>query len=288
MIPCLKEMGKDFCKFMVLLLVFFLGFLTTFSLIGRDTFKLSNMAIILTRIFFGSSYIGFDIMDDISPIFGPPLMIILVIFSNILLLSSLTGVLSNSFSRVINHAREEYLFVYAVYVLESSTSNRLIQFYPPFNFIAFLVFEPWSMVFARSPAIQKAKITALKVTHLPIVGCIWMYEQFRRKQFEDALAGFSGPDEPSQRNGRPTMPQLRPSSAYHRPTMPLPTATKAWKKPDRADEDVDGDTSMAAQISELNAKIDNITTALLAMQENQSAASKAAATDKDPEEPTEL
>lgn len=277
MIPCLKEMGKDFCKFMVLLLIFFLGFLTTFSLIGRDNFELGNMSIILTRIFFGSSYIGFDYMDQIDPIFGPPLMIILVIFSNILLLSSLTGILSNSFSRVISHAREEYLFVYAVYVLEASTSNRLIQLYPPFNFIAFLVFQPWSMVSRHSPAIIKAKIASLKVTHLPIVGCIWIYEQFRRKQFEDALAGFSGPDEPAQRNGRPTMPQLRASSAYHRPTMPLATASKAWKNVDRADEDVDEDTSVAAQISELNSKIDNITNALLAMQENQSAASKAAA-----------
>lgn len=281
-------MGKDFCKFMVLLLIFFLGFLTTFSLIGRDTFKLSKMSIILTRIFFGSSYIGFDIMDDIDPIFGPPLMIILVIFSNILLLSSLTGILSNSFSRVINHAREEYLFVYAVYVLEASTSNRLIHFYPPFNFIAFCVFEPWAMAFPHSLVIRKARIAALRITHLPIVGCIWIYEHLRREQFQDAMAGFSGPDEPSQRNGRPTMPQLRASSAYHRPTMPLPSTTKAWKKADRADEDVDEDTSMAAQIQELNSKIDNITTALLAMQENQSAASKAAAAETVPEEAPEL
>ena len=288
LIPCLKEMGKDFCKFMVLLLIFFLGFLTTFSLIGRDNFKLSSMSIILTRIFFGSSYIGFDVMDDIDPIFGPPLMIILVIFSNILLLSSLTGILSNSFSRVINHAREEYLFVYAVYVLEASTSNQLIHFYPPFNFVAFLVFSPWTLAFPRSPSIRKARIAALKITHLPIVGCIWVYELFRRGQFEDVMAGFSGPDEPSQRHGRPTMPQLRPSSAYHRPTMPLPTTTKAWKKPERLDEDVDGDTSVAAQIQELNSKIDNITTALLAMQENQSAASKAAAAETAPEEPPEL
>lgn len=73
MIPCLKEMGKGFCKFMVLLAVFFLGFLTTFSLIGRESFDLSFMSIILTRIFFGSSYIGFDVMRDIDPVFRLPL-----------------------------------------------------------------------------------------------------------------------------------------------------------------------------------------------------------------------
>lgn len=278
MIPCLKEMGKDFCKFMVILAVFFLGFLTTFSLIGRDTFKLSAMSIILTRIFFGSSYIGFDVMDEIDPVFGPPLMIILVIFSNILLLSSLTGVLSNSFSRVISRAREEYLYVYAVYVLEASASNRLIHFYAPFDFVAWIVFRPWSLIFPASPTIRKANILVLKISHLPIVLSIKAYELLRHKRFEDEFLDFKGPDESKNRNGRPAMPQARPSSAHHRPTMPLPDQAQTWGRGgDMSDEDIGDNKSMAAQIVELNSKIDNITTALLAMQENQSASTKAAA-----------
>lgn len=56
-------------------------------------------------------------------------MFIFVTLSSILLMGSLTGMLSNSFSRVILHAREEYLYVYSVYVLEASTSNRLTHFY---------------------------------------------------------------------------------------------------------------------------------------------------------------
>lgn len=127
LIPCLREMAKDFIKFMVLVVIIYLGFLTTFTLIGGD-YGLRRMAMILTKIFFGSSYVGFDIMHDIDPIFGPPLMIIFVTLSSILLMGSMTGMLSNSFSRVITHAKEEYLFVYSVYVLEASTSNRLTHF----------------------------------------------------------------------------------------------------------------------------------------------------------------
>lgn len=56
-------------------------------------------------------------------------MLIFIVLSSILLMGSLTGLLSNSFSRVIQHAREEYLYVYSVYVLEASTSNRLTHFY---------------------------------------------------------------------------------------------------------------------------------------------------------------
>lgn len=70
LIPCLKEMGKDFLKFMVLVVIVYVGFLTTFSLIGRDSYTFNHMAMIVTKIFFGSSYVGFDIMDKIDPIFG--------------------------------------------------------------------------------------------------------------------------------------------------------------------------------------------------------------------------
>lgn len=270
-------MGKDFCKFMVLLSIFFAGFLTTFSLIGRENFKLSSMSIILTRIFFGSSYIGFDVMDQIDPIFGPPLMIILVIFSNILLLSSLTSILADSFSRVIKHSKEEYLHVYAVYVLETCTSNRLIDFYPPFNFLAFIVFGPWSTIFPNSPTIRKARIATLRLTHLPIVGAIVAYETLRYRQFEDEFSGFKGPDEPKGRKGRPSMPQVRASSAHNRPTMLLPGQHRHSQGPDVGGGTNEADASLAAQVTELHQKIDNITTALLAMQENSSATSKAAA-----------
>ena len=70
LIPCLKEMGKDFLKFMVLVVILYLGFLTTFSLVGRSTFPFRHMAMIVTKIFFGNSSVGFEVMEDIDSIFG--------------------------------------------------------------------------------------------------------------------------------------------------------------------------------------------------------------------------
>lgn len=49
------------------------------------------MAMNLTKIFYGSSYVGFDIMSDIDPLLGPPLMFVFVTLSSILLMGSLTG-----------------------------------------------------------------------------------------------------------------------------------------------------------------------------------------------------
>jgi hypothetical protein len=59
LIPCLKEMAKDFIKFMVVVAILYLGFLTTFALLARGSFTLPEMSWILIKVFFGSSALGF-------------------------------------------------------------------------------------------------------------------------------------------------------------------------------------------------------------------------------------
>ncbi|KAI9891075.1 MAG: hypothetical protein M1814_003274 [Vezdaea aestivalis] len=54
LIPCLKEMTKDFCKYLGIVVILYLGFLTTFTLLGRTNFTLGQMAWLLVRVFFGS------------------------------------------------------------------------------------------------------------------------------------------------------------------------------------------------------------------------------------------
>jgi hypothetical protein len=81
---------------------------------------------------------------------------------------------------VIAHAREEYLFVYSVYVLEASTSNRLTHFYPPLNLIPLLFLRPLRL-FLTASTIRSARIVLLKATHSPIVAAIWLYEKLHFK-----------------------------------------------------------------------------------------------------------
>ncbi|RFU32093.1 hypothetical protein B7463_g4254, partial [Scytalidium lignicola] len=190
LIPCLKQMAKDFVKFMVVVAILYIGFLTTFSLLARDTLTLTEMSWILVKVFFGSSYLGFEIMDKISPILGPPLMLAFICLTNILLITSMISILSSSFSRVISHAREEYLFVYSVYVLEASTSNRLTHFYPPLNLIPLIFIRPLRL-FISSEKIRVSRIFLLKVTHLPIVVAIYLFETFQEKWTKAGPSEFS-------------------------------------------------------------------------------------------------
>lgn len=270
LIPCLKEMGKDFLKFMVLVVIIYVGFLTTFALVGRDTFNFTSMAGILTKIFYGSSSVGFEIMDDIDPVFGPPLMVLFITLSSFLLMGSLTGMLSNSFSRVIAHAKEEYLYVYSVYVLEASTSNRLTHFYPPFNLLAFVIFRPWRLLFPRSDSVRAGRIVLLKATHSPIVGMIQLYEMLRRKAYGDEFAGFKGPTSVAAvRDAGAAEPRRRlPAMRLVSRDATMVEETIPGRHAD--DDGFEGQTPVEMHIAELSRKVDELTALVKVLAEKKS------------------
>ncbi|KAI0442545.1 ion transporter [Xylaria telfairii] len=269
LIPCLKAMGRDFLKFMVLVVVVYLGFLTTFSLVGRESFSFPHMAMIITKIFFGSSFVGFDVMHQIDPIFGPPLMFLFITMSSILLMGSLTGMLSNSFSRVITHAREEYLYIYSVYVLEASTSNRLTHFYPPFNLLALVIFRPLRL-FASGDTLRHGRIVLLRATHAPIVALIQTYEWVASKLNMRNTGSFHGPQQDCPK--RHVVPPSNGSRAGYRPRMPSPRLNSAemvhrQKRQTRAEDDVPNTpTDVEVRIADLSAKIDRLTALVVALQ----------------------
>jgi hypothetical protein len=76
------------------------------------------------------------------------------------------------------HAREEYLFQYSIYVLESSTSRRLTYFMPPLNLFPLVLLRPLRLILP-SERVRSIRIYVLKATHLPFVALIWAYENLR-------------------------------------------------------------------------------------------------------------
>lgn len=272
LIPCLKEMTMDFIKFMVIILIIYCGFLTTFSLLGRDHFTLVQMAGVLGKIFFGSSYVGFDVMHDIDPVFGPPLMIVFITMSTFLLMGSLAGLLANSFARVMDQAHVEYVYVYSVYVLEASTSNRLTHFYPPFNLLALLVFRPWRLLLRGERTFRSGRIWLLKATHMPIVAVIRLYEMVTRRSTVDGLPQLSGsilnPVEVFPRTesrldtGRAETGRRR--TRRRMPVLHSQERTAVEEEPEGASF-----VSLEAQIGELNSKIDKLTDIIMEMKQGE-------------------
>ncbi|KAJ5813181.1 hypothetical protein N7447_010204 [Penicillium robsamsonii] len=123
-----------------------------------------------------NSYFGsLDTASEISPIFGYGLMLAFALMTNTLILSSLISLMSMSLEGVMRHAREEYLFQLAIYVLESSNSRRLTYFMPPLNLIPLLCIRPMRL-FLSAGTVRRVRIVLLRATHLPFVALIWAYE----------------------------------------------------------------------------------------------------------------
>ncbi|KAK4900599.1 hypothetical protein LTR27_002315 [Elasticomyces elasticus] len=186
LLPCLKEMTKDFLKFLSLVGILYIGFDTTFIFLARGTMSAGRINWILIQVFFGSSYLGFEIAEEISPILGPPIMFLFVCMTSILLVTVLISLLSNTLTKVIEHAREEYLSVYAIFVLEASTSNRLTYFIPPLNLLP-LLFRPLRL-FMSAEKLRTARIALLKATHWPFVGLILAWERSRKYWYQGQKA----------------------------------------------------------------------------------------------------
>ncbi|KAK9446457.1 uncharacterized protein V1518DRAFT_424008 [Limtongia smithiae] len=175
LLPCLKQMTKDFLKFLVLIVILYVGFLTTFSFLGRDQFTVNQMAWLLIRVFFGAPYDGLDAASLISPIFGPTLMLIFVILTNVLLITVVISILSQRFGQMMNNANEEYILLFSSLVMESiTTSDRVTYFYPPLNLIGILI-RPLRL-FLTHNEYRTLRIWILKVTHAPLIALLWVYE----------------------------------------------------------------------------------------------------------------
>jgi len=211
-------------------------------------------------------------------------MLIFVTLSSILLIGALTGMLSNSFSRVISRSRDEYLFVYSVYVLEASTSNRLTHFYPPFNLLALVIFRPLRLFIPSTNKFRGARIVLLKATHLPIVLVIQMYEALKGKLANtDEFAGFKGPrrqntmtlGSPAKSQARPRLAGRHSAASIRHGSRPVSASELAprlvqsrgrYSHQSQEDTEMDPPSNIEVQISELSSKIDKLTEIVLRMQ----------------------
>ncbi|CRG86599.1 UPF0182 protein [Talaromyces islandicus] len=230
LILVLKEMTKAFLKFMPVVIVLYLGFLTTFTMLARDRLTLGEMSWILVKVFFGSATLGLDVAQDISPVFGYGLMIIFVCMTNILLISSVISLMSLSLEGVMAHAREEYL---CQWVSSSPSVSQSWLISKAFHICARE--QQLSAVDVLSPAdeaLRRLRIVLLKITHAPFVMIILAYEargRRSRQTFE-----IRPPPSPATLSSiwRESQPRRAFAGRVTIPRQPSPRSLGAGKKRD--------------------------------------------------------
>ncbi|KAL2869201.1 uncharacterized protein BJX67DRAFT_21782 [Aspergillus lucknowensis] len=197
-------------------------------------------------------------------------MLVFVSVTSLLLISSLVSLMSMSLEGVMSHAREEYLFQLAIYVLESSTSKRLTYFMPPLNLIPLFCIRPMRL-FLPAEDIRRVRIVLLRATHLPCVALLWAYESSHRI--------FSWPKSRSMSRmaprglSRPTSTiQTRSGSSDHQAVMPASALDSHYQDapgprryPGRQPQPAQHDVNIADLLNEmerLRVQVEQVTAAM--------------------------
>ncbi|TKY90318.1 hypothetical protein EX895_000316 [Sporisorium graminicola] len=165
----LKAMLSDFAFFTVLAMICFSGFAYTFySLASEERWTFKAVLWLMLKVWFGSSYLGFDEAKSFSLTFGPPLMIIYTIMSNTLLLTVLISLLSNTFQVVAMNANEEAMFQFACKTMSGITTDAIFSYQPPLNLLAVAVVMPLS--FVVSPRwLHKINVFLIRLTSFHVL-----------------------------------------------------------------------------------------------------------------------
>ncbi|CDU22040.1 related to YVC1-vacuolar cation channel [Sporisorium scitamineum] len=165
----LKAMLSDFAFFTVLAMICFSGFAYAFySLASEERWTFKAVLWLMLKVWFGSSYLGFDEAKSFSLTFGPPLMIIYTIMSNTLLLTVLISLLSNTFQVVAMNANEEAMFQFACKTMSGITTDAIFSYQPPLNLLAVAIVVPLS--FVVSPRwLHKINVFLIRLTSFHVL-----------------------------------------------------------------------------------------------------------------------
>lgn len=142
------------------------------------------------------------------------------------------------------------------------------------NLIALCIFRPLRLFLPSDHKFRHARILLLKATHSPIVAIIVLYEWLTSKATPtDGFSAFRGPRRSAvKRQPAPPLaavvprPRMAPSqptgTSIHRPGPIYATSSLH----EGEDDQMDAPTDVDVRIAELSAKIDRLTSLVVALQ----------------------
>ncbi|KAI8360641.1 hypothetical protein B0O80DRAFT_208472 [Mortierella sp. GBAus27b] len=192
MLIVLRQMLIDAMLFLALSFIFYVGFLQAFYTLHDNTKSYKEIAWLLLQVFLGSAFIGFEQSSNISAQFGTPLMVLFVAISVLMLYTLLISIFSQTFSEVSANAKEEFMFLFSVKVMEEVKSDTLYEFQPPFNILAGIVVWPCSLFYSPE-VVGKISRILLRVFYFPELVCIYIFEAIVTKRKQQHLPVRPGP-----------------------------------------------------------------------------------------------
>ncbi|KJZ77964.1 hypothetical protein HIM_02601 [Hirsutella minnesotensis 3608] len=170
----LRLMAVDLAAVFVLVLIMCSGFYVFFTL-SMSTNGGGDVAYKIFQIIMGFSPAAWEVWPKYN-FLGRTLMMMFLIICHFLIVTVLISVLSNSFQNIASNATEEHQFLFAINTISMVKNDALFSYVAPSNIFAWLLMPlRYFMPLKHFVWINR---TIIKITHFPVLLCIYLYEKF--------------------------------------------------------------------------------------------------------------
>ena len=171
-----RMMASDLMAVFVLILISCSGFFAALTLSFGDEKidRPASVAYALFQMLMGFTPAAWDRWDSYN-VLGKTILTLFLFICHFLVVTILITVLTNSFMAIVQNANEEHQFVFAVNTISMVKSDALFSYIAPTNIIAWFITPlRYFVPFRRFVKINR---TIIKITHLPILFSIFVYEK---------------------------------------------------------------------------------------------------------------
>ncbi|KAJ5388830.1 hypothetical protein N7509_011371 [Penicillium cosmopolitanum] len=168
-----RIMASDLIAVFVLIIIACSGFFVAFLSFGNDHSP-NTVAYGLFQMLMGFTPTAWAMWEDYN-LLGRSILTLFLFICHFVVVTILITVLTNSFMRIVQNANQEHQFLFAVNAISMVKSDALFSYVAPTNIIAWLV-TPFRYVMPFREFIRLNR-TIIKITHLPILFTICLYEK---------------------------------------------------------------------------------------------------------------
>ncbi|RCI09704.1 hypothetical protein L249_4099 [Ophiocordyceps polyrhachis-furcata BCC 54312] len=170
----LRLMAVDLAAVFVLVLIMCSGFYVFFTH-SQSANNGGDVAYKIFQILMGFTPAAWDVWPQYNWL-ARVLMMMFLIICHFLIVTILITVLTNSFMTIASNANEEHQFLFAINTISMVKNDALFSYVAPSNIFAWLLM-PLRYCLPLKHFVWLNR-TIIKITHLPVLFCIYLYERF--------------------------------------------------------------------------------------------------------------
>ncbi|KAL4891523.1 putative cation channel family transporter [Aspergillus ambiguus] len=171
-----RIMASDLVAVFLLIIIACSGFFVAFTLSfgqGPDQSP-GSVAFALFQMLMGFTPTAWTLWDEYNTL-GKVILTIFLFICHFVVVTILITVLTNSFMSIVQNANQEHQFLFAVNTISMVKSDALFSYVAPTNILAWLITPlRYLMPFRQFVRVNR---TIIKITHLPILFTICLYEK---------------------------------------------------------------------------------------------------------------